>query len=133
MLAVEKRIMKKRKVSPKEAIEAASATYRKATQAVADSIGIEAEHSKWPSEDFEQIIESLEGNTQKLALKFYRLGLRRGLIKATDWVVDGPLNYKAGTLYAPNELEVKIRVRLPNNVWKKKRFKFKHKELGFSD
>ena len=121
--------MKKKRTN--EGVKAASATYRKATNAIADTIGTEPEHTGYPKEDFEKIIGELDGNANEIALKFYRLGLRRGMIKATDWVVDGTFKYDNGTLECPAAIEVKVKIKMPNEEVKKKKFTFKPKSIGF--
>jgi hypothetical protein len=110
---------------------AASATYRKATNSLAEKLGVEPKHTQSPSEDFEKILSELDESSSQIARRFYRLGLFRGLRKATDWVVDGTLEYKDGALIAPESLHVKVRVKMPNEEWKKKRFVFSAKKLGF--
>lgn len=120
-----------RKKGTKEGIKAASATYRKATNAIADTIGVNPEHTGYPKEDFEEIINKLDGNLNEVALKFYRLGLRRGMIKATDMVVDGTLKYDKGILECPGDIEVKVKIKMPNEDIKKKKFTFKPKSIGF--
>lgn len=111
--------MYKKKIS-KDGIEASSATYRKATNSIAEYLGVTPEHSKSPKHDFEKLLMGLDDKVAEIALNFYRMGLRRGLIKATDWVVDGKLKYKDGRLTGPDSFVITMNIKMPNQKTRKK-------------
>ena len=107
-----------KKNSSKEVIGAASATYRKATNEVAQRLlKSEPVHTKSPSKDFQEVLDLAEAKVDEKALEWYRRGLVRGLTKATDWILDGTISYKSSKLEAPQELEINVKIKISGKKW----------------
>ena len=126
---------------------ASSATYRKAVNIIADQIGVEPTHTRYPSEDFERLTKSYKKHLIKSVKKglanahkerlieWYKRGLRRGYITACDSLIDpdGELSLEGGELLCDSK-HIKIRVRLKiDGKWHKKTFDFHRKDLEFED
>ena len=109
----------------------ASATYRKAVNAIADALRIDAEHTKYPSEDLDAYIDLIDAESKRRALRMYRRGLRRGFINACDAILEKKLDLKDNTLYAPKRVVISVRVKFKGEKWKDQKFTFSAKELGF--
>ena len=120
--------------------EPSAKTYRKAVNMLSDALGIEPTHTKYPKEDFEDLVDIAHEMTDPEAIKrrmvrWYRLGIRRGYIRACDAIIhpDGELSLQGGTLYCNSE-SVKIRVRLKmDGKWHKRTFEFSGEDLEFED
>ncbi len=115
----------------KEGIAAASATYRKATNEVASRLRVEAEHTKYPKDDFMRIAGRIDENSKRRALAFYELGLRRGLRRATDLFADRTIRYRKGAVEAPARLKVNVRIKFSGSQWQSRSFTIKTKDIGF--
>ena len=115
----------------KEGIKASSATYRKATNEVAKKLKIDPEHTEYPSDDFQAISEMIPEKINKAALKWYRMGIKRGFRKATDMMLDGKFHLKASTLYGPDEIEFKVKTRFAGEKWISRKIKIDPEEIGF--
>ncbi|MCY4143249.1 MAG: hypothetical protein OXG08_06120 [Gammaproteobacteria bacterium] len=95
-----------------QAIRASSKTYRKATNLLAEELDIELLHSKYPSKDFEQAVKLVGEEIRHVASKFYRIGIRRGYIKACDDVLAGQLKLENQELtLESNKVSLQIKVR----------------------
>ena len=142
------------------AAAASSATYRKVNNALADAVGVEPNHTQYPSGDFERLaksskkrMKSLEKDLanankrikalkkglakadKKRLLESYKEGLRRGYITACDSLInpDGELSLKGGELFCDSK-HIKIRARMKvDREWHVKTFDFHRKELEFED
>jgi hypothetical protein len=115
----------------KEGIKAASATYRKATNEVAKHLKVDPEHTKIPSDDFQEITEMIPEKIKEKALKWYKMGIKRGFVKATDMMLDGKIHQKGKTLYGPNKFDIRVRTKFAGGNWVKRRFTIKAKDIGF--
>lgn len=115
----------------KEGIKAASATYRKATSMLADAINIDPESSDYPSEDFQDIVEQIPEQMKEKALKWYEMGIKMGIRKATNFIIDGKIEMKDGILYSPKTLKVNVKTKFAGEDWEKQSFKIKAEEIGF--
>lgn len=115
----------------REVIGAASATYRKAVNKVAQAIRVDPNHTRYPSEDFESISDLIDEKSRERALQWYRRGLRRGFEEACDAIVEGKLELKGKTLYCPNEVVISVRVKFKDTSRSEMEFTFSADELGF--
>jgi hypothetical protein len=79
------------------------------------------------------VTDLVDVKSRERALKWYRMGLRRGFAEATDAVVDGGLEYKARTrtLYCPKKVVISVGVAFRGVLREEKQFTFTAKELGF--
>ena len=99
-----------------------------------------------PRENFDEtvdlVVEKLEAaeakaefskaRKQKTALDWYRLGLRRGVERATQAVADGKFTLKNATLSSPAEFTIRKKVKLPGaEEGEMMEFTFTAEELGF--
>lgn len=68
--------------------KASSRTLRKVNRRLAEAIGVELNHTRYPSDDFEDTLEKLSRSTDKKALQYFKQGLIAGLTNAGDFLVD---------------------------------------------
>jgi len=112
-------------------VASASATYRKAVNTIADALRIDPQHTRYPSEDLDLHAELIDEKSKERALEWYRRGLRRGFINACDAILEGDLELKGNTLYAPKKIVISVRVRFKGDKRRDKEFVFSSEELGF--
>jgi len=115
----------------KEGIKASSATYRKATNEVAKKLKVKPEHTKYPGDDFLAVSELIPDKIKEAALKWYKMGIKRGFSKATDMMVDGAFHLKASTLYGPKKIEFKVKTRFAGEKWTSRKIKIDPEDIGF--
>ena len=113
--------------------EASSKTYRHAINILADELDIEPDHSDRPSQDYQRAVDVLGDKLRERARKYYRLGIRRGLIVACDRMLEGKLTLDGDTLRLPNAgVTVRVKVRYaPDDDKESESFKFTPSELEF--
>lgn len=122
----------KQKANP-AGIQASSATYRKATKKLANVLSLDPQNSKYPKEDFDFMLDKVDEKSKERALEWYRRGIKRGIIYATDLVLKEILELKNKTLYAPNQVNVSVRIRFKGEDWNSSEFNFSAEELGFEE
>ncbi len=66
-----------------------SATYRKVVNKISEKLNKNQEHSKYPSKDFELVLDKMSEEMKMKALDWYERGIKRGMTVATDMVADG--------------------------------------------
>ena len=115
----------------REEIAAASKTYRVATNTVAKHLKVEPKHSRIPGEDFSRIAELIEPKSRERALKFYDLGVRRGLKQATDWFADGKVKRKGAAVVAPSKMTVRSKIRFSGEKWRPHKVVVETEDIGF--
>ncbi|MBI4297537.1 MAG: hypothetical protein HY676_03300 [Chloroflexi bacterium] len=115
----------------KEGIKASSATYRKATNEVVKQLKIGFEHTKYPSDDFQAVSEIIPEKLKEKALKWYKIGIKRGFNKATSMMLEGKFHLEESTLYGPRQIEVKVRTRFDGERWISRKIKIDADEIGF--
>ena len=112
-------------------VAASSATYRKAVNKVAKVLKEQPNHSRYPSDDFEEMVELIDEKSRDRAIQWYKRGVRRGFIEACDAMLDGQLELKNNILYCLNNVEISVRVKFRGEKWEKMRIEFSAKDLGF--
>mgnify|MGYP000366524539 CR=1 FL=1 len=117
----------------KSEIAVASATYTIATQKVAGALGKKARHSGRPSLDLDEIVSDIPEAMKEKALEWYIRGIKRGMKKATDLMLEGKVYMQDGAVFAPNTITVKVRTRFRNEEWSSREFKVKSSDIGFED
>ena len=118
---------------PNLAAEASSKTYRRATNLLANELDIEPDHTDRPSEDYLRALDLAGDKLREQARRYYRLGVRRGLIAACDRMLQGDLTLDGDTLRLSTSdvtVIVKIRYALDDDK-KRESFKFTPAELKF--
>ncbi|KRV69374.1 hypothetical protein AO721_10755 [Aeromonas veronii] len=115
----------------KESIAAASATYRKVVNEIAEVLDKEPEHSRYPSADFEAALESIPAAMREKALEWYERGIRRGLSRATDLMADKTIYLKNDVVYAPKTIKIKVRIKMSGDKWTVREFRIHTKDIGF--
>jgi hypothetical protein len=115
----------------RDGIAAASATYRTATNVVAQRLKVRADHTDFPKEDFLRQVGLIEPKSRERAMKFYDLGVRRGVKQATDWFADGTIKYQHHNVVAPTTLTVKSKIKFSGSQWQPRRVKIKTEDIGF--
>lgn len=114
---------------------ASSKTYRKATKKLYEHMGKSPVHTNTPSDDFDAALEELSEVERKRVLTWYRRGIRRGLIFATDRVANGDIHFDeaADNLISPEEMTVRVKLRLKTGEdVLQKAFRFTAEDLGFT-
>lgn len=119
-------------MSSREA-QASSKTYRHAVNILADELDVEPDHTDSPSEDYLRAVEVVGDKLRERARKYYRLGMRRGLIAACNKVLEGELTLDGDTLWMPNAgMTVKVKIRYaPGDDKESHSFRFTPSELEF--
>ncbi len=113
-------------------IAAASATYRKATNKIATTLGREPLHSRSPRQDFELLVDDLPASIKERALQWYERGIKRGIAYATDKVVDGTFKLDDdGSLIAPDIFSLKVRTKILNGKWESHKIEIDPEDVGF--
>jgi hypothetical protein len=111
----------------------ASKALRGASNRLGKKLGRAIKHTRSPRADFDQLLKDVR-DPRKLAETFYVMGLRRGLKKATDYMLDGVFELDAqGDVRSPKKIKVDVRLRLPGSAMTARTFKFDSDELGFDD
>lgn len=110
----------------------ASKTYRNVVNKTAKALRVDPIHTKYPSEDFDSILAVMDEKSQKRALEFYRLGLRRGYDKATTDVANGILYFENEKLIFPKDkITITVHIRFTGCARRTEKFKFSANDLGF--
>ena len=115
-------------------IAASSKTYRKATNLLAGTLGMEPQHSSSPKNDYEETLGKIDPAFEKFAWKGYRRGVRRGFIAACDALLkkDGELTFDDNVLvFNKPFFEITVSIRYRGNVPKKRKIRFKPEDLQF--
>jgi hypothetical protein len=111
----------------------ASKALRGASNRLAKKLGAKPKHTRWPRQDFDRLLKGIR-DPRLIAEYYYTMGLRRGLIRATDYIADGTFELdKDGALRSPHKITVDVRLGLPNRGVKLRTFKFDADDLGFDD
>ena len=111
---------------------ASSKTYRVAVKKLAKTIGVRPSHSRYPRDDFEDLLDEVDERSKKRAMKWYERGIKRGISFATDQVLDGTFHLAGKTLTAPKQFTVSVRFKFSRETWRKRSFTIKAKDVGFS-
>lgn len=112
-------------------IGAASATYRKAVNGIAEAIKVDPRHTKHPSEDFQDMIDEIPEAIREKALQWYERGIKRGMRKATDLMAEGEIYREGDTVHAPNIMKVNTKIKMSGGEWEKYSVTIKAKDIGF--
>jgi hypothetical protein len=98
---------------------------------VAKKLRIDPQHGKYPSDDFKEIIELIPEEIRKKAVKWYKMGIKRGFAKATDMMLDGEIYKKGNTVYCPNRFEIRVKTKFSSEPWVKRKIEIKADDIGF--
>ena len=115
----------------KSPVGASSATYRTAVNEIADAIKTEPNHGKYPSDDLLTIIDEIPEAMREMALEWYTKGIKRGMRKATDLMVDGSIYKKGNTVYAPNSINMSTQIKALGGDIEKKKIIISASDIGF--
>lgn len=115
----------------KSPVGAASATYRKAVNGIAEALDQEPNHSKYPSLDFESALADIPLAIKEKALEWYIRGVKRGMAKATDLMVEEKIYKENGTVYAPHKIKFNVRTKFNGGKWEFMQVEIQAKEIGF--
>lgn len=113
------------------AVKAASATYRNAVNGIANALDQEPSHSKYPSLDLETALEGIPEAMKQQSIKWYILGIKRGMAKATDLMADGKIYIKDELVYAPPKIAIKVRTKHRDGEWERHSIDVRATEIGF--
>jgi len=114
-----------------KAVAASSATYRKVVNGIAKALDKDPIHSPYPSEDFESALDGIPDALKQKAMEWYVRGIKRGMSKATDLMVENKIYIKDGVVYAPKEIQLNVRTRHKGEEWVSREIIVYSKEIGF--
>jgi hypothetical protein len=109
----------------------ASAAKVNSTKRVAQILGEELVLTGKPNEDFENVVLKIPRLRDRTALKWYKLGVKRGLILGTDLVANGTIRHEGGVLYAPKTIVANVRTRIAGGPLESRQLKFTASSIGF--
>jgi hypothetical protein len=115
----------------KPSVAAASATYRKAVNGIAEALDQEPSHSKYPSLDFEAALEGIPDTIKEQAIEWYIRGIKRGMAKATDLMAEGTIYVHDGIIHAPAKMVLKVRTKHKGGDWERHVVSVRATEIGF--
>ncbi|WLV39299.1 hypothetical protein [Morganella morganii] len=115
----------------KSEIGAVCATYRIAHKKVAVALGKEAQHTGSPKMDLDEIVADIPEAQKEKALEWYLRGIKRGMKKATDLMLEGEIYAEDGMVFAPDTMTVKVKTRFKNEEWSSREFKIEASDIGF--
>jgi len=115
----------------KSPVAAASATYRKTVNDIADALGVDPAHTRYPSLDLEDAVAGIPDAMKDNAIEWYVRGIKRGMAKATDMMLNGDIYLEEGTVYAPETMKVKVRTRMNGGDWERLVVSVSCHEIGF--
>ncbi|MFZ6780421.1 hypothetical protein ACO0LD_26625 [Undibacterium sp. Ji83W] len=115
----------------KSPVAAASATYRKAVNDIAEALDQEPSHSMYPSLDFETAIEGIPEAIKEKAIEWYIRGIKRGMAKATDLMAEGTIYIQDDIVRAPANIKLKVRTKLKGQDWEQRSVIVRSTEIGF--
>jgi len=116
----------------KEGIKAASATYKKTTNELSKCLQINVKRTKYPSDDFQEMLELIPEHLEKQFIKWYEIGIKRGFKKATDLMLDDFFYLDKKTLFCKKDsIVVRVKTKFKGKKWVKRKFEIKAKDIGF--
>ncbi|MDQ6974257.1 MAG: hypothetical protein Q9M10_05185 [Mariprofundaceae bacterium] len=110
---------------------AASATYRKAVNKIANVLDKDPNHSRYPSLDFDEALADIPDAMKEKAVEWYVRGIKRGMAKATDLMAKGDIYIEKDTVIAPDNISVNVRIKFKGGDWESLQVMVKSKEIGF--
>lgn len=112
-------------------IAAASATYRKAVNGIARTTNQKPNHTKYPSLDLEEALETIPEAIKQKAIEWYIRGIKRGMAKATDLMLEKKICLKDEILYSPENISMSVRTKFKGEDWQHHKISIKPHEIGF--
>lgn len=112
-------------------VAAASATYRKVVNDIAEVSDKEPTHSRYPRLDFEAALEGMSEAGKQKAIEWYVRGIKRGMAKATDLMAAKTIYVKDATVYAPKKIKFNVRTKMSGEKWETLKVVIKSHEIGF--
>jgi hypothetical protein len=125
---------------PGSAVQASSKTYRKATKMVAEKLGVDAQHTDQPSEDFRRILEFIKTQPSEdvaeivnIARAYFRLGARKGLRQAVKLMADRRVVAGPKWITLRDDVRFTARVKMPDGKQARISVEFRPENLGFTE
>ncbi|MDC9521326.1 hypothetical protein PSH55_09355 [Pseudoalteromonas sp. Angola-31] len=112
-------------------VAASCATYRKVVDGIAKAIKTVPHHTKYPSEDFREMIDEIPEAMREKALQWYERGIKRGMSKATDLMAKGEIYREGNIVHAPKSIKVQTKIKVSGGAWEKYSVTVKAKDIGF--
>jgi hypothetical protein len=112
-------------------VVAASATYRKAVTGIATAVNKTPLHSRYPSVDLNVALQGIPVAMREKALEWYVRGIKRGMAKATDLMVEKKIYLKGDEVCAPATMAVNVQVKFSDTKWKPLKLKVRARDIGF--
>jgi hypothetical protein len=98
---------------------AANATYRKLNAKLAKTLSAPVKHSKYPSDDFNDLLMQIDAKSRARALRLYKKGIRLGFDRATTDVVNGKLRFDGQQLFCPAKVNIRVNLTLHGTIAEK--------------
>jgi hypothetical protein len=110
---------------------ASSKTYRFVVKEMAKKLKVKPINTRFPSDDFAIMADLIPEKIKRQALKWYEIGIRRGLTKATEMMLDGKMHKEGSTLYCPRKFEVNVKTRFSGGKWISRKYRIRATDIGF--
>jgi len=116
-----------------QAAAGASKALRNATKKIGTKFKIPVKNSNRPSKDFDEILDEADEKAKDYALKWYERGVKRGLIKATDLMVEGKIYKDGDTVFCDaDQIDVNVKIKMNRDEFKHS-VSFRINDIGFED
>ena len=112
-------------------VSASSATLRKAVNGISEATGKKPVHTRYPSLDFDAALADIPDAMKTMAIEWYIRGIKRGMAKATDLMLEGSIYKEAEIIHAPPVIKLNVRIKFKGEEWKSLPLRIKSKEIGF--
>ncbi len=77
------------------------------------------------------LLDELPSTIKTLAMAWYERGIRRGLKKATDLMLEDEIYKNEGMLHAPTTITINVKTRLNGEEWEERVIEVSAEEIGF--
>ncbi|MDP0563196.1 MAG: hypothetical protein QS721_13070 [Candidatus Endonucleobacter sp. (ex Gigantidas childressi)] len=77
------------------------------------------------------ILDQLPETIKNLAMDWYEQGIRRGLKKATDLMLEDQIFKENGVLHAPIKIDINLKTRYGDEEWESRQLIISAEDIGF--
>lgn len=90
-------------------------------------------NSRYPSDDVDEVLDDLDQDIYDRLIRMYEKGLRKGIEKATDWMLDGVIEHQKGRLVQQRPFTAKVRLTIRGHAARSYTFNIDPKIVGFDE
>lgn len=113
-----------------DGVGVACATYRIANKKVSRQLlKKRPTFTRFPKQDLDEVIERTEEKYEERMIKFYRLGLVRGIKKTLQLIENETITYDDIDFDIPEEIEIKVKLKFKGKEWESKNFSIECDEI----